>query len=157
MVTLPKGVEDVVRREAERRGVSGEELVAEALAEYLGLDPDRRAEVYLSLCDKYLREAEELLRKGDYVQASEKAWGAASQAVKALAAKEGRVLRSHGELHKFVTELGDREARTLWASAIALHQNFYENWLPPEMVKEYISNVKKLVKKLKAIINKTHT
>ena len=32
----------------------------------------------MSLSDKYLREAEDLIKKGDYVQASEKAWGAAS-------------------------------------------------------------------------------
>jgi len=36
--------------------------------------------------------------KGDYVQASEKAWGAAAQIVKAVAAKAGKELRSRGDL-----------------------------------------------------------
>jgi non-ribosomal peptide synthetase component E (peptide arylation enzyme) len=36
-----------------------------------------------------LREAEGFLVKGDYVQASEKGWVAASQMVKAVAAKGG--------------------------------------------------------------------
>ena len=43
----------------------------------------------LALSEKYLKEAEEFLEKGDCVQASEKVWGAASQIVKALAAKKG--------------------------------------------------------------------
>jgi hypothetical protein len=43
----------------------------------------------LELPERYLGEAEELLARGDYVQASEKAWGAAAQIVKAVAAREG--------------------------------------------------------------------
>ncbi|MEM0017838.1 MAG: PaREP1 family protein [Candidatus Korarchaeum sp.] len=39
-----------------------------------------------------MREAEELLAREDYIQASERAWGS-SQIVKALAAKEGKELR----------------------------------------------------------------
>ena len=45
---------------------------------FLKLDPESRIEIHLSLSDKYLREAEDLIKKGDYVQASEKAWDAAS-------------------------------------------------------------------------------
>jgi len=33
-------------------------------------DPEARAELHLKLCEKYMREAEELLEKKDYVQAS---------------------------------------------------------------------------------------
>lgn len=118
-------------------------------------------EIHLKLCEKYLREGEELLAKGDYVQASEKAWGAASQIVKAVAAKKGSELRSHGELHKEIVKLaqetGDDEIRSLWQSAISLHQNFYENWLPPEMVERNIGDVKKLVGKLKGLANQLNT
>ena len=76
----------------------------------------RKAQNYLDLNHKYLDEAESLIQKGDYVQASEKFWGAAAEMVKAVAA--------------------------------ALHQNFYENWLPPEMVIDYGEAVKELVSKL---------
>jgi hypothetical protein len=52
---------------------------------------------------------------------------------------------SHGELHreviKHTEESGDDEIRLLWQSAISLHQNFYENWLPPEMVEKNIEKV----------------
>ena len=76
-------------------------------------DPEARAELHLKLCEKYVREAEELLAKKDYAQASERAWDAASQMVKALAAKEGRELRSHASLWKYVDEVAERlgEAR----------------------------------------------
>jgi len=115
------------------------------------------AETHLKLCEKYLREGEELLKKKDYVQASEKFWGSASQMVKALAAESGSELRSHGELHTFIARLeresGDPEIRRLWQSAGMLHQNFYENWLPPEMVGENAKDVKKLVEKLKKLMS----
>ncbi len=96
-------------------------------------------EFYLKLCEKYLNEAEELLQKGDYLQASEKAWRVAAEIVKALAAKEGVDLRSHSELHRYVARLvektGDEELKRLWSTANELHRNFYENRLPPELIK----------------------
>uniref|UniRef100_A0A7J3X5B5 HEPN domain-containing protein n=1 Tax=Thermofilum pendens TaxID=2269 RepID=A0A7J3X5B5_THEPE len=156
---LPKRIEARLREESERTGVPEEELVVEALSRFLGepLDPEARAEVHLKLSEKYMREAEELLARGDYAQASEKAWGAAAQAVKALAARRGVALRSHGELHRevmrVVEETGDDEVRLLWHSAVSLHQNFYENWLPPEMVERGFEDVKKLVGKLKHLLS----
>ncbi|MCC6005926.1 MAG: PaREP1 family protein, partial [Thermofilum sp.] len=86
---MPRRLEERIRKESEKRGVSEEELVVKILSETLGerLDPDTSCELHLKLSEKYLREAEEFLAKGYYVQASEKAWGAAAQIVKALAAK----------------------------------------------------------------------
>ncbi len=108
---------------------------------------------YLDLNSKYLKEAEGLMKKRDYAQASEKFWGAAAEIVKAVAAKRDMELRSHGELHGFVTrlrnELKDPELTRLFAAASALHQNFYENWLTPEMVEDYADAVREFVKKLK--------
>ena len=107
---------------------------------------------YLSLNNKYLKEAEALIDKGDYVQASEKFWGAAAEMVKAIAAKRGSELRSHGELYRFITSLSKEfsapELLRLFAAASSLHQNFYENWLPPEMVVDYGQAVKELVTRL---------
>ena len=80
-----------------KTGVSEEELMLEALSKILNepLDPETGVETHLKLSEKYMKDAEEFLAKKDYVQASEKAWGAAAQIVKALAAKEGKELRSH--------------------------------------------------------------
>jgi hypothetical protein len=155
---LPKKIEKRLKEESERTGASEEELIVETLSKTLEepLDPETKVEIHLKLSEKYMNEAEEFLRKGDLVQASEKAWGAASQIVKALAAKEGRELRSHRELHKEVTKIArgtkDEEIRSLWQSAGMLHQNFYENWLPSEMVEGNIEDVKKLVEKLRQLL-----
>jgi len=119
--------------------ISEEEFIVEALSEYMKIS-EYRMKVHLALSEKYLKEAEEFLEKGDYTQASEKVWGAASQIVRALAAKKGKALRSHKELHEFVSEirreLKDPEISTLWLSANSLHQNFYENWSPEETIKD---------------------
>jgi hypothetical protein len=89
------------------------------------------------------------LARGDYVQASEKGWGATAQVVKALAAKEGRELRSHKDLWSYVNELAkklqDIEVRHLWGRTNNLHQNFYEGWMPPEDVKKFIERLKKFL------------
>ncbi|MDI6886842.1 MAG: PaREP1 family protein, partial [archaeon] len=73
--------------------------------------------------------------------------------VKVVAAKRGIEIKSHGELHKFVaklgTELEDPELVRWFSLASALHQNFYENWLPPETVVDHGEAVKELVAKLK--------
>jgi hypothetical protein len=157
-LVMPRRIEERLKEESKRTGASEEELIVEALSKAFGepLDPEAKVEIHLKLSEKYMVEAEEFLRKGDLVQASEKAWGAASQIVKALAAKEGRELRSHGELHKQVAKIAretkDEEVRSLWQSAGMLHQNFYENWLPPEMVEGNVKDVKKFVEKLRQLL-----
>jgi len=156
-VVLPEKVLEALKEKSESEGKAVEELIGEALFRQLNIvDPEAEVELHLELCEKYLREAEDFLAKGDYAQASEKTWGAASQMVKAVAARKGLELRSHGGLHKEIVRLtketGDDEIRSLWQSAISLHQNFYENWLPPEIVEWNVNDVKKLVNKLKGLV-----
>jgi uncharacterized protein (UPF0332 family) len=159
LIVLPKKIERKLKEEAEKTGVSEEELVLEALSKALNepLDPEARLEVHLKLSEKYMREAEDLLAKGDYAQASEKAWGAAAQIVKALAAREGKELRSHASLWEYVDELaeklGEIELRHLWGRANNLHQNFYENWMPARDVRLAVNDVKMFVERLKAILS----
>lgn len=155
---MPEKIEKKLKEESERTEASEEELVLEALSKTLKepLDPETKVKIHLKLLEKYMKDTENFLLKKDYVQASEKAWGAASQIVKALAAREGKELRSHGELHKYVTELSkkknDREILTLWFSATSLHQNFYEDWFPEDAVKDAIENVKNFTEKLKKLL-----
>jgi predicted transcriptional regulator len=111
-----------------------------------------KAEHYLKLNRKYLKEAEELLDKGDSVQASEKLWGVAAEMVKSVAAKRGEELRTHADLWDFLTklrkELNDPELIRLFAVANYLHQNFYEASMNVEAVKDSSEAVKQLIKKL---------
>jgi uncharacterized protein (UPF0332 family) len=155
MVILSKKLEERLRREAEKLNISIDELIVDIILKTLNisLDPNDRVEFYLRLCEKFLSEAEEFLAIGDYVQASEKGWSAATQIVKALATKEGRELRSHKDLWSYVNELAkklqDIEIRHLWGRANNLHQNFYEGWMPPEDVEAAIEDVKEFIEKLK--------
>ena len=61
----------------------------------------------MALNGKYLEDADRLLEAGDYVQASEKYWGAMAEIVKAIA--EGRVStrRAAGLLDQSVEDLKD--------------------------------------------------
>ena len=112
-----------------------------------------KAPNYLKLNNKYLKEADALISKRDYVQASEKFWGAAAEVVKAVAANRGIELKSHGELFNFVSqlksELGEPELPRLFSLASTLHQNFYEDWLPSATVKDHGEAVKQFVARLK--------
>ena len=116
----------------------------------------QRRRTYLQLNNKYLSEAEGLLTKGDHVQASEKLWGAAAEILKAVAAKRGKTIRNHAPLWDFVTELSDQHPdwRLLEAFSIAntLHTNFYEDWLPPELVLDGGRVARAFVEKLKRLL-----
>jgi HEPN domain-containing protein len=146
-----------LREEAERRGAAVDEVVIELLEAALGasLDPPERAEFHRGLAEKFLREAEELLAKGGYVQASEKAWGAVAQMVKAVAAEKGKELKSRGDLWRFVLEVAGEndKLRRLWHVANTLHQNFYEGWIPPEGVRRAVEDVKRFVGKMRELLN----
>ncbi|MEM3545728.1 MAG: PaREP1 family protein [Candidatus Bathyarchaeia archaeon] len=142
---------------SESRGAPLEEVILEAVYEYVGLsDPEAKAELHLKLCEKYLRDAGNLLTGKDYVQAGEKFWGAAAQIVKAVAAKRAVTLDTHAKLWDFIAklrvELEDPEIGRLWASANSLHKNFYEAQVSPELVEDYAQDVKRLVEKLKKLI-----
>jgi len=158
-IVLPKKIEKRLKEEAEKTGVSEEELILEALSKTLNepLDPETKVEIHLKLSEKYMKDAEDFLLKKDYVQASEKAWGAAAQMVKALAAKKGKELRGHASLWEYMDELaeklGDVELRYLWRTANTLHQNFYENWMPAREVELAVNDVRTFVMKLKAILS----
>jgi uncharacterized protein (UPF0332 family) len=158
-ITLPDIVLKVLKGVSESEGGTVEEFVCKAILTQLNIsDPEAKAELHLRLSEKYMSEAEGFLAKKDYVQASEKAWGAASQIVKAIAAMEGKELRSHGELHKFVAQVsekvGDKDLGRLWRSATSLHQNFYENWFTESQVADGVEDVKTLIAKLKKLIAK---
>ena len=99
MITIPAKLKERLEELGRKRDTPPEELIVTALDEKFSLlNPEDRVEIHLELCEKYLSEAEEFLRKRDSVQASEKGWGAAAQILKGMAAKEGKELSSHREL-----------------------------------------------------------
>jgi len=118
----------------------------------------KSAVTYKRLNEKYLRDAEELLKKGDYSQASEKLWGAAAEMVKAAAKKrENKELGGHRLVFDYVLgldkEFPDLNLKRLFMTARLLRTNFYEDELPREYVraigytdvKEFVSKMRKLL------------
>ena len=96
-----------------------------------------------------IRQAEEELRNGDRLQASEKGWGSAAHALKAVAEQRGWRHSSHALLiavaRTLAAESGGPEIRRLFDVAAALHANFYETWMSQEDVAERLEDVKELL------------
>jgi uncharacterized protein (UPF0332 family) len=114
-------------------------------------------EKYLDLSKKYLGQAWEMLREGNYAKAGEMLWGATAEMVKALALQRGIELKSHGEIWEYIAKLSeeteDKEILKLFHVANGLHTNFYENWMPPKVVEEDAKFVETLIEKLKELID----
>lgn len=104
---------------------------------------------------EFLAHAFAELAKGELTQASEKGWGAAAQTVKAVAALRGWDHNGHAPLFQavrtVVEETGDGRISELFHIANSLHVNFYENWLPEELVRSGLQNVRELVDKLEQL------
>ena len=99
-----------------------------------------------------LAQAEEELAQGDIRQASEKAWGAAAQIVKAVAQQRGWPHQRHAALFPVIASLaeetGDDQLRNLFQVANSLHTNFYKNWDTADNVSAALADVRLLVDKL---------
>ncbi len=107
------------------------------------------AQIHLEVSRGLILHAQEQLELGDVIQASEKGWGAAARAVKAVAERQGWQHGSHRDLFAVVDRItrttGRPEVRELFSAANSLHQNFYEGWLSDEYVSGNIDSVKKLL------------
>ena len=124
------------------------------------LDPPEKAKEYVEAARELLEQAREELKRGDIRQAAEKAWGAATLAVKAYAAwREGRRLTSHGELWKYTLvlrrELG-KWVSSAWNAGNSMHTCFYEDWCAREHVEDAIEEIEKLVKTVEEKVKENH-
>ena len=105
-----------------------------------------------------LQQAEVELAAGDIRQASEKAWGAAAQIVKAVAEQRGWPHHGHADLFRvvirLVRETNDESISNLFHIANALHQNFYENWDDAENVAIALKAMHLFVEKLSPLLSR---
>ena len=86
---------------------------------------------HLAITRRMLEHADEQLRLGDLVQASEKGWGAAAHYMKAVAKHRGWQNDSHRDFFTIKDRLADEtdspeQIRLLFLALRGLHQNFYE-------------------------------
>lgn len=109
-------------------------------------------EKYTSASSEFLSRAYEALEQDDLAQTSEKGWGAAAQMVKAVADQRGWEHNGHADLFQAVRRLaeetGDSRFSELFHIANSLHTNFYENWLPAEMVRSGLDNIREFLDRL---------
>jgi hypothetical protein len=113
-------------------------------------------EKYTSASREFLQKAQEALEQNDLAQASEKGWGAAAQMVKTIAEQRGWQHNGHAYLFQIVRllveETGDNRLSELFHIANSLHTNFYENWLPTEMVQSGLDNMREFIGKLEPLL-----
>ncbi len=118
-----------------------------------GRDP--KVEEHLRISRQFLRQAQAEFAEGDRLQASEKAWGAAAHAVKAVAEQRGWQHNGHRYLFEAIDrifrETDDSQIRDLFRTANSLHMNFYENWQTDDFVQDGIERVEVLVEKLEPL------
>ena len=114
--------------------------------------PDNK---YAALSQESMARAEDYLEQGDLKQASEKSWGAAACALKSIAEQRGWQHQSHSLLFdisgQVAEELGRPDLQDLFAVANTMHQNFYENWMPGEVVEHAVGRVKAYLTELEAV------
>ena len=113
-------------------------------------------EKYSNAARRFLAQARKELDRGDLAQASEKGWGAAAQMVKAVAERRNWEHNGHALLYqvvrRLVEETGDYQLGTFFHVAGNLHSNFYENWLPPELVQSGLDSVLEMVDRLEQLL-----
>ena len=110
---------------------------------------------YADMSRDFMVRAEDYLRQGDLVQASEKSWGAAACALKSIAEQRGWQHQSHSLLfdisNQVAEELGHADLRDMFQSAKSMHQNFYENWESEEGVSYAVGRVKQYLTELESV------
>ena len=160
VVSIPK----VIMDELVERGIDVETYVVDMLAKAVGLDPVAVAEAHLELAVGFLAEGKALADR-DPVQASEKLYKAAEEAVKALAHLNlSEVLRrveergrwTVADLEKAVLRSSERLGgwvRQSWDAAWVLHVwGFHEARLDAEDVKARAPDVERLVEGARRVL-----
>jgi hypothetical protein len=151
-------VEELIKRLA-RGGIDAEGLSLNAPS---AGDPEESSRERLKIAERYMEECTEYIEKGDAVQASEKAYKAAEEVVKALAEKYrtpeyGRFLKE-GRWYAYLLSMASKTlAKNLgdwiqdgWNAAYDLHVwGFHEGKLTIEYVKVGVEKIKKMLNEAK--------
>ena len=111
---------------------------------------------HMAMSRRFIDHARDELNRGNRLQASEKVWGAAAHALKAIGVQRGWRHRSHGNIFDVGEHLGkefDRvdEFQSRLNTADSMHQNFYENNRREDAIRLAIDEVEKLVDDLDVV------
>ena len=108
-----------------------------------------------AISDTFLEHAEDELKKGDLLQASEKTWGAVAHHVKSVATARRWPKRSHRDVVKNAERLVDasddpEQYLRMLAMVENLHVNFYEEKYGEKRVRQGIEDARRLIGGMKA-------
>ena len=113
---------------------------------------NHESERYNELSLQYIRRADEYVRAGDRVQASEKGWGAVAEAIKSIAEQRGWNHQGHRLLNDIAYQLTAEwerpDLKLLFDAMEKLHVNFYEDTMELDDVAASIGNAKSLLQGL---------
>ena len=113
------------------------------------------SERYADLSRQYMERADEYLRLGDRVQASEKGWGAVAEAFKSIAEARGWGHQSQRLLNDIAFQLSEEwnrpDVRRLFVVAKDLHINFYEDNMGLDDIAASIGDAKTLLNELETL------
>ena len=103
--------------------------------------------------ESLLAHAQEMIDKGDRLQASEKIWGAVAHKVKGIARRRGWGYSHHadgGVIVDYIAErMSDAEMAPLFDSIENLHQNFYEDVYSLPRIRQRLERAKRLISLLR--------
>ena len=126
-----------------------------------------RADTHRSIRARYQEHAQQSLSSGDYLQAAEKSWGAYAQTVKEIVADRqlrathhGSIIGVAGELASLAGQADEVAGHTLrqgLATARSLHQHFYENDLPDQIVSSSAGDVSRAIDLLQELFSPNDT
>ena len=112
-------------------------------------------EKYAALSRYYIQKADEYLRIGDRVQASEKGWGAVAEAIKSIAEQRGWNHYSHSLLGDIAFQLSEEwqrpDVRILFDAMEKLHTNFYEDNMGLDAIRASVGDAKGLLQQLETL------
>ena len=101
-------------------------------------DTETQEQENVLIARHFLDAADKLFDEGDYVQTSEKLWGAASHALKALCIRRrwphGKYAHLREALQRLAEETQDNSLVTGFKIAYGNHLNFYTDAMEPEDV-----------------------
>ena len=116
---------------------------------------NHESERYNELSLQYIRRADEYVRAGDRVQASEKGWGAVAEAIKSIAEQRGWNHQGHRLLNDIAYQLTAEwerpDLKLLFDAMEKLHINFYEDTMELDDVAASIGNAKSLLHGLEEV------
>ena len=114
-----------------------------------------QTENHMSIGRRRILHADDKFNAGDFLQASEKAWGAVAHFLKAHAVTRGLPHSGHYDLRQvanhLVNETGIDRIKELFSICESVHANYYEAYMREDDLEASLDNVKELISLLETL------